>query len=150
VRYLVGIGTYAATDDSIGLRVAEAIAAEGLDKGFTAIDLGGNLLDLLHYLGDGIERVLVVDAARMGREPGEHQLFTLAHARTRKELAGFSTHEDDLAKVLELARALGRPLPPITVLGIEPADVSSGMGLSPALEARFREYVVAAVGFFGG
>lgn len=149
MRYLVGIGTYAAMDDSIGLRVAEAIAAEGLDEGFTAIDLGGNLLDVLHYLDEGVGQVLVVDAARMGREPGEYALFALEHASTRKKLAGFSTHEDDLLKALELGTALGQPLPPITVLGIEPADVSGGMGLSPTLEARFREYVEAAVGFFG-
>lgn len=150
MRYLIGIGTYLGLDDSIGLRIAETIAEEGLDRGFTAIDLGGNLLDLVHYLGEGTEEVLVVDCARMGLEPGAFAFFTPDDVATRKDLAGISTHEGDLLKVLELAASLGTPLPSVTVMGIEPAEVREETGLSPALEARFREYVDAAAGFFGG
>jgi hydrogenase maturation protease len=148
VRYLVGIGTYHGRDDSIGLRVAEAIAERGLDVGFSAIDLGGNLLDLVHYLGEETTNVLVVDAARMGRAPGERALFAPADVVTEKLAAGISTHEGDLLKVLEFASALGQPLPPITILGIEPAELGEGAGLSDALASRFEEYVAAAVGFF--
>jgi hydrogenase maturation protease len=145
VRYLVGIGTYLSGDDAIGLRVAEAIAAEGLDCGFTAIELSGSLLDLVHYLGEGVERVLIVDCARMGLEPGAYAFFTPGAAETRKSLAGFSTHEGDLMKVLALAAALGAPMPEITVLGIEPADVTPRAELSLALEGRLGEYVAMAV-----
>lgn len=148
MRCLIGIGNYSGYDDSIGLRVIEAVAEAGLDRGFTAIELGGNLLDLLHYLDEGVDCVLVVDSARMGKAPGEYALFTPEAAITRKELAGFSTHEGDLLKVLELAGSLGRPLPPITVLGIEAETITTGIGLSRTLEARLGEYVAAAVGFF--
>ena len=150
MRYLVGIGTYHGRDDSIGLRVAEAIAERGLDRGFSAIDLGGDLLDLVHYLNEETEAVLVVDAARMGRTPGEHVFFTPADVTTCKPAAGVSTHEGDLIKVLEFAAALGRPLPPVTILGVEPAELGDGAELSDALASRFEEYVTAAVGFFGG
>lgn len=149
MRYLIGIGNYSGYDDSIGLRVVEALAEAGLDRDFTAIELGGNLLDLLHYLDEDVEGVLVVDSARMGRTPGEFVFFTPEMATTRKELAGFSTHEGDLLKVLELAASLGRPLPPITVLGIEAETITTGIGLSPTLEARLEEYVAAAVDFLG-
>jgi hydrogenase maturation protease len=148
MRYLIGIGTYTARDDSIGLRIAETIAAEGLDRDFRAIDLGGNLLDLLHYLDEEAESVLVADSARMGLAPGGFAFFEPEQVSSTKALAGFSTHEDDLLKVLELARSLGQPLPPITILGIEPADVSPEVGLSPALERRFGEYIDAVLGFF--
>jgi hydrogenase maturation protease len=149
MQYLVGVGTYAGFDDSIGLRVAEAVAEAGLDRGFRAIELGGNLLDLLHYLDAGTERVLVVDSARMGLAPGECAFFEPAAAETRKELAGFSTHEGDLMKVLELATSLGRPLPPITILGIEPDIIRNEIGLSETLAARMHEYIAEAVAFFG-
>lgn len=148
MRYLVGIGTYHGRDDSIGLRVAEAIAERGLDRGFSAIDLGGNLLDLVHYLGEDTEAVLVVDAAHMGRAPGEHALFEPADVVTRKPAAGVSTHEGDLVKVLEFAAALGHPLPPVMILGIEPAELGEGAELSDALASRFDEYVAVAVGYF--
>lgn len=147
MRYLIGIGTYNGLDDSIGLRVAERIAAEGLDREFTAIELGGNLLDLLHYLDADTERVLIVDSARMGRAPGEYAFFEPERVESRKELAGFSTHEGDVLKVLELAASLGQPLPPITILGIEPERIAEGMELSAALMEQLDGYVAAAVTF---
>lgn len=147
MRYLVGIGNYYGFDDSIGLRVAEAIGDRGLDRGFRAIDLGGNLLDLVHYLGAEVEQVLIVDSARMGSAPGEFAFFTPDDVTSRKHTPGFSTHEGDLLKVLEFAESLGEPLAPITILGIEPAETKMEPGLSAQLEERFEEYVDAAVSF---
>lgn len=149
MRYLIGIGNYTGFDDSIGLRVAEVVGEAGLDVGFRAIDLGGNILDLLHYIGEDAEQVLIVDSARMGLEPGAHAFFAPDAVETRKELAGFSSHEGDLVKVLEFAAALGGPLAPITILGIEPDEIRAEVGLSATLERRMDEYVAAAVAFFG-
>jgi hydrogenase maturation protease len=149
VRYLVGIGNYNGFDDSIGLRIAETIGERGLDRDFRAIDLGGNLLDLVHYLGADSEGVLVVDSARMGRTPGEWLFFEPAEVTTRRATGGLSTHEGDLLKVLEFAVALGEPLAPVTIMGIEPAQIRDEAGLSPELAARFEEYVAVAVGFLG-
>jgi len=148
VRYLIGTGNYAGFDDSIGLRVAETIADDGVDHGFRVIDLGGNLLDLIHYLDSGSEAVLIVDSARMGMAPGEYAFFGPEQVQTRKQLAGFSTHEGDLLKVLDLAASLGRQLPTVTILGIEPEEIRTEVGLSAALASRLEEYVLAALGFF--
>jgi hydrogenase maturation protease len=148
VRYLIGIGNYYGRDDSVGLRIAEHIGESGLDTGFRAVDLGGNLLDLVHYLDAETEQVLIVDSARMGLVPGEYEFFVPEQATSRKALAGLSTHEGDLLKVLEFAAAMGGALPPITILGIEPAELRDEPGLSAELESRFKEYVVAALAFF--
>ncbi len=149
MRYLIGIGTYMGLDDSIGLRIAEGIAARGLDRGFRAIELPGNLLDLLHYFGPDTADMLVVDSARMGLAPGEYRFFSPDDVVTRKSLDGISTHEGDLMKVFEFARELGVAVPPVTLLGIEPAEIAPEMGLSAVLDARFDEYLAAAAGFFG-
>jgi hydrogenase maturation protease len=149
VRYLIGIGNYYGRDDSIGLRIAEHIGESGLDTGFRAVDLGGNLLDLVHYLDEDSEQVLIVDSARMGLEPGDFKFFAPQQAASHKALGGFSTtHEGDLLKVLEFAAAIGGELPPITILGVEPAELRDEPGLSSELESRFDEYVVAALAFF--
>ncbi|MBN2247530.1 MAG: hydrogenase maturation protease [Coriobacteriia bacterium] len=148
MRYLIGIGTYMGMDDSIGLRIAEAIAERGLDRGFRAIDLPGNLLDVLHYFDADTEVVLVVDSARMGLEPGAYRFFSAEDVVTHKALDGISTHEGDLMKVLDLARELDLDIPPITLLGIEPAVIEPEMGLSPDLEREFDTYLDVAVGFF--
>lgn len=147
MRYLIGIGTYAGFDDSIGLRVVEEVSARGLDRDFRAIEMGGNVLDLVHYLDDETGAVLIVDTAKMGKAPGEWALFEPADVNTRKQLPGISTHEGDVLKVLELAASLGSPVPPVTFLGIEPADIHQEVGLSDALAVRLDEYVEAAVDF---
>jgi len=149
MRYLIGIGTYMGLDDSIGLRIAEEVAARGLDRGFRAIELPGNLLDLLHYFGPDTADMLVVDSARMGLAPGEYRFFLPDDVVTRKSLEGISTHEGDLMKVFELARELSVTVPPVTLMGIEPATIVPEMGLSRVLEERFGEYLAAAAGFFG-
>ena len=148
MRYLIGTGNYTGFDDSIGLRVAETIAEDGVDHGFRVIDLGGNLLDLVHYLDSGTDTVLIVDCARMGMEPGEYLLFAPDQVKTRKELGGVSTHEADLLRVLDLAASLGRELPTVTILGIEPEEIRAEVGLSATLANRMGEYVRAALDFF--
>ena len=147
MRYLIGIGNYFGGDDSIGLRIAEAIGERGLDRDFRAIDLGGNLLDLVHYLDEATEQVLIVDSARMGLAPSDYAFFTPDRVASRKQLSGISSHEGDLLKVLELAAAMGGSLAPVTILGIEPSELRDEPGLSYELEARFDEYVDAAVKF---
>jgi hydrogenase maturation protease len=148
VRYLIGIGNYYELDDSIGLRVAEAIGDRGLDRGFRAIDLGGNLLDLVHYIGEETEQVLIVDSARMGLATGEYAFFAPGQVASRKRVGTMSTHEGDLLKVLEFAGSLDGSLPPITIMGIEPAEVRGEPGLSAPLADRFEVYVEAAVAHF--
>jgi len=145
VRYLIGLGNYLAGDDGVGVHVVEHVVAEGLDRGFTALDLATNALDLVAYLGPDTEAVLVVDAAYLGLEPGEFRIFSPDEVETQKELAGFSTHEGDPLKVVELARAMGYPIPALAVMGIEPCRVEHGTELSERLRGRLAEYAAAAI-----
>ncbi len=147
MRYLIGIGNYYGLDDSIGLRLAEWIGDRELPEGCRAIDLGGNLLDVVHYLGADVERALIVDSARMGLEPGDYAFFSPDQVASRKQTGGVSTHEGDLMKVLEFAAATGELRAPVTIMGIEPAAISDEPGLSEVLAARFDEYVGAAMEF---
>ncbi len=146
MRYLIGFGNYTASDDSIGVRLVEAIAERGLDAGFRAVDLATNSLNLLAYLQTDTEAVLIVDSARMGEPPGTVRFFAPADVHARTPQGGVSTHEGDVLHVLELAASLGYPAPRLLIMGIEPASVAPGIGLSPPLAERFEEYVVTAVG----
>jgi hydrogenase maturation protease len=147
LKYLIGAGSHAASDDGIGLRVAEKAAGDGLDAkhGFQAVALRGGWVDLLGYFEPGTEAILVVDSARMGLEPGSIRFFTPEEAESVKAPGGISTHGGDLFESLALARAAGVAVPPLTFMGIEPFSVEPGMGLSPALETRLGEYVSLAV-----
>ncbi|HBL19055.1 MAG: hypothetical protein A2X36_13705 [Elusimicrobia bacterium GWA2_69_24] len=149
MRYLIGAGTYAAFDDSIGLRIVEHVAEKGLERGFSAVDLSAGALALMPYLDKTTEHILLVDTAKMGLAPGSYLFFAPEQVVSRKPLGGISTHEDDILKVLELARATGHHIPPITLMGIEPETVRPGFGLSPVLAERFAGYVAEAVARIG-
>lgn len=150
MRYLIGLGNYLAGDDGVGVHVLERVVAGGLDRGFTAVDLGANALNMVAYLGPETEAIVVVDAAYLGLEPGEFRIFTPDEVETTKELAGFSTHEGDPLKVLELARSAGYAIPPFAVMGIEPRTVEHGAPLSEPVRERLPEYAVAAVEHLAG
>lgn len=146
MRYLVGLGNYTAGDDGVGPRIVDYIVAEGLDRGFTAVDLSTSALDLIAYLDPDTEAVLVVDAARLGLGPGEHLIFTPDQVETQKQTGTLSTHEGDVLKVLDLARTAGYPAPAFAIMGIEPQSMQSGdLELSERLAARMPEYAARAI-----
>jgi hydrogenase maturation protease len=94
--------------------------------------------------------ILLVDAAEIGAAAGEYRFFAPSAVATQKSLAGISTHEGDVLRVLELARQTGLPIPPLVVMGIQPRSLAPGMELSPELEARLGEYAAAAAARLAG
>ena len=64
----------------------------------------------------------------MGLAPGDVRFFTPDEVETTKALAGISTHEGDVLKVLELARAAGYTVPRLRIMGIEPATLERRRG----------------------
>jgi len=99
-----------------------------------ALDGGAGGLDLLPVL-EGWKRAVIVDAADVGREPGQFVRFTPAQARLTEAADRFSLHHAGLSEVLALANALGQALPEIVIFGVQPAEVGWKEGLSPAVEA---------------
>lgn len=145
MRYIIGIGNYRMADDSIGLRIVEHIVQNGMGKGFEAVGIADEGMRLLSYLENETERIVLIDAVDLGLAAGEYRLFAPGDVQTTKAAQGLTTHEGDALKILELARKLGYPIPPLTILGIQPGDLGSGMELSPALEERFHTYLEIAL-----
>jgi len=120
-----------AGDDAVGPRVIEHVVANGLDRGFVAVDLSTDALSLVAYLNVDTEAVLVVDAAHLGLAPGDFRFFSPDEVETQKELSGLTTHEGDALKVVELARGAGYPIPPLPGQRLRepiPQDVQSPAG----------------------
>jgi len=146
MRYLIGAGNYSMSDDGIGLHIIEYIAGHGLARGFEAIDLAAGALGILSYLDPSTEKLLIVDCMKSNRRPGEHFFFSPGDVMTRKQLAGFSTHEDDILKTLKLAAAAGHHIPPVRIMGIEPSETGPAMELSAVLRGRLDSYAQLAIG----
>ncbi len=145
MRYLIGVGNCTASDDGVGPRIVELIAEQGLERGFRAIDLSSDTFSLVSYLEPATEAILIVDSALMGLPPGETRFFSPSEAGAPTPPAALSTHQSDILAVLELARMVGYPVPPLAIMGIEPATVAPGMSLSPAIADRVSAYAAAAI-----
>lgn len=145
MKYIAGVGNYSMYDDSIGIKVVEYIEEKNLDKGFKALDLSANILNLVSYFEEKTELILIVDTGKLGLNPGDYMFFRPEEAQTVKVTGNISTHEGDLLKVIELADATGSYIPEILIMGIEPESVKEEFGLSEVLQERLGEYAEAAI-----
>ena len=141
MKYVIGIGTYAGGDDSIGLKIIEYMDKNYPRRDFELIDMSDNGLNIFAYFNPDTSMILFVDCVKMGKNPGEHLFFTLDQVESSKELANISTHEGDMIKIFGLARELDYKIPPVKFLGIEPLEINTSMELSPLLASKIPEYV---------
>jgi len=140
----LGLGNPLRGDDGVGPRLVEELTRRRLPEGVMALDGGTGGLDLLQVL-EGWQRVVVVDAADVGREPGQFVRFTPDQARLAQAAERFSLHHAGLGEVLALANALGRALPHMVIFGVQPAEVGWREGLSPAVETALSALVDAVL-----
>jgi hydrogenase maturation protease len=141
---ILGLGNPLRGDDGIGPRVIEALNRRELPAGVTALDAGTGGLGLLQVL-EGWERAIIVDAADVGREPGQFARFTPDEARFVGSQDATSLHNAGLAEALALAGALGQPLPELVIFGVQPEKIGWGDGLSPAVETALPDLVDAVL-----
>lgn len=133
-KIVLGLGNTLNRDEGLGVHALRALEAhcgpqpdlEFLDGG----TLGLNLLPLV----ESCSHLLVLDAANAGRPPG-----TLIELR-REEIplyAGLkmSQHQLTFQEALGLANIRGKLPPYLHLVGAQPADLSIGLELSPAVSA---------------
>jgi hydrogenase maturation protease len=141
MRYILGLGNYAMGDDSIGLRIIEHIADNNLEDGFEAIEIGNNGMNVLTYFEEDTEQIVVVDAVDFGGNPGDCISFSPDEVESKKIVGNVSTHEGDILKLIELAKQIGQPIPPIRILAVQPKNMKMSDCISPELQGNFDKYV---------
>ncbi len=145
---VLGMGNPILSDDAVGLLVAQRFAERPMPDGVEVLESeqgGLRLLDLVR----GFTRLIIIDALKSGRTPGEVTIFTEADFAGGHRYG--SAHSISLRTALELGRQLGYDMPErVTVFAIEADDVETfGERLSPpvaAAAARVVELVEAEVG----
>jgi hydrogenase maturation protease len=130
---VLGLGNLLLRDDGLGLRLLEALAAEGLPAEF--LDGGTQGLALLSHLA-GRRTLIILDAVALGAPPGTvHVLQGDSISAHHAVIA----HGSNALELLAAARLIGDLPPSVTIFGIEPECISTGIGLSPAVEAAIPE-----------
>lgn len=131
---ILGLGNPLRGDDGVGPRLVEELTRRNLPEGVKALDGGTGGLDLLR-LFERWKRVVIVDAADVGREPGEYVRFTPDEVRLAGASSALSLHHAGLSEVLTLAEALDLDLPEMVIFGVQPAEIGWREGLSPPVAA---------------
>jgi hydrogenase maturation protease len=139
---LVGVGNVLHHDDGVGIRAAEVMASLPLPPEVEVYDAGTAGPEMAAVLA-GRELVVVVDALHAEAEPGT--VFRLAAEDLRPAVhTGLSLHELHLLDALKETRLLGSAPARLVVFAVQVEDVSTGIGLSLAVEAALERVLAAA------
>jgi hydrogenase maturation protease len=162
---VLGLGNPLQQDDGVGIRVIEELERRELPSHVEVMDGGTPGVGLINLL-EGRTRVVIVDAAEMGRQPGEIVRFSFGCAQDRhaedkmlkchseprpKRRRGgsaeslFSLHHSGVADALALAGALNVPLPEIVVYGVQPGQLGWGEELSNEVATAIPSLVEAII-----
>jgi hydrogenase maturation protease len=133
---VIGVGSVLRADDAIGIRVVEGLRAltgrdpDAIPGGARLVDGGILGLDLLPDVREARGLVLV-DAVRLGGLAGTVSVLDGDAISAADSPADRSTGA--LGELLATARLMGWLPGPVSMVGIEVADIGFGVGLSPAV-----------------
>ncbi len=102
---ILGLGNPLQGDDGVGCRVAQELERRTLPNDVEAVDGGTPGVGLVN-LFEGRRRVILIDAAEMGLEPGTVKRFRPEDVLLTGSTNRFSLHRTGVADALNLARAL--------------------------------------------
>jgi hydrogenase maturation protease len=135
---ILGLGNVLRGDDGAGPAVIEWLDQQALPAEVEAVDGGTAGLDIVSTLM-GHERAIIVDAANVGRAPGEWARFTPDVARLRDNDTTLSLHSAGLAQALALGAALNVLPPTIIIYGVQPQNLDWSPQLSAEVQAAVPE-----------
>jgi len=90
-------------------------------------------MNLLHLLAQ-FDIVMLIDAVDFQGKPGDVRVFSLKDIQSQKKPMILSIHDSDFLNILRLSQELEELPETLVIFGIQPRDVSHGLGLSKEIE----------------
>lgn len=137
---IIAVGNSLYGDDGIGEAVLEQIREKNLLPGAELIDVGTDALSMIDHFSDDMFHI-VVDAAKMGLEPGDVACFAPDQVGLRINWDHLSLHGFGLAETFNMARGIGRMPGRLKVIGVEPGSIIIDQGLSAEVSAAIPRVV---------
>ena len=138
---VLGLGNPLMSDEGIGIYLINRLAE--LSEQFPEVDFfdaGTGGITLLH-LFEGRDRAIIIDCAYMDEEPGRMRKFTPDQVKSVKQLAHQSLHEQDIMKIIEMAKIMEQCPKEIVLFGIQPKTITLGQIISKELEKNIDSYI---------
>ncbi len=141
---ILGVGNIILSDEAVGVRAVEALAAAyELPPGVQALDGGTSSMEMLDEIAN-LDLLIVVDALKAGKPQGT--LLRLAGDEVpvffRQKL---SPHQIGLSDVLASLEFAGSRPKDMVVIGVEAENFSLGLEMTPAIAARLPKLVAMVV-----
>jgi len=140
---VIGLGNLLLSDEGIGVHLIRRLS-EHQDEfpSVDFIDAGTGGMTMLHLIANR-KKTIIIDCAKMGKEPGTIKRFDPADVQTIKKLTHFSLHEADILQIINLSKQLGECPDQIVIFGIEPESLELGQNLSKTLSDKIDLYMSA-------
>ncbi len=116
-------------DEGVGIHATKSLRALDWPDNIDIIDAGVPSLALLHMI-DGRKLAIIIDCADFNGAPGEIKTFKPDDVTNPHDEKKASLHAADLLTTFNIAAEAGITLPPVWIVGIQPAAVEMKMELS--------------------
>lgn len=150
---VLGLGNVLMGDDGFGPYLAQFLrAAYELPEGLSVEELGTPGFDLVPHLA-GLDAVIILDAVQAPALPGDVRVYRRDQILRHAPGPRVSPHDPALKEALLLADLAGEAPEEVTLIGVVPARVDTGPGLSRAVKAALPQAAaevvrhLAALGF---
>jgi hydrogenase maturation protease len=131
---VAGVGNVFQRDDAFGVEVIRLLEGRPRPPGVKVADFGIRGVHLVYELLDGCDLFVLVDAAQRGCAPGTVTVLEVEPEHLPSPNGVMDAHGLAPDQVFAMLAALGgRPGRSLVVV-CEPADVSTGMGLSDQVQ----------------
>lgn len=148
---IIGLGNPLRSDDGVGVRLAQMLATHPLPPSVEVVDGGTLGLGIVNVM-EGRRRVILVDAADLGKSPGQFARFTLdeTHLLDEAHLPSdndqqLSVHGAGLREALLLAHALEMLPGQVIIFGVQPASLEWDDTLTPQVEKTLPDLLAAVL-----
>lgn len=134
-RILVaGLGNMFCTDDAFGVSVVARLAEQSWPDGVEVQDFGIRGIHLAYQLLEPYDLVVLIDTVHREGPPGTVYVVEAEPDPEPGPEVSMDAHDLGPDAVLSLVPRLGGTLGRVVVVGCEPADLGTGIGLTPSVQ----------------
>ncbi len=137
---ILGVGNLILSDDGVGIHAVRLLQEKvKIDESVQVIDGGTCGLDLLQYL-EGIDRLIVLDAAKPNQSPGKLTRITGEKVPAYLSIKT-SPHEIGLPELLFAAKLSNIYPKEVVIYCVEAYSLDTGIELSPLVESQVENLI---------
>jgi len=138
---IVGVGNVLLKDEGIGVHVVRALQEMSLASPNGEVEVvDGGTSPSAFDSAEGADKLIIVDAARGGGEPGTIYRFAPDELSGGPKLL-YSLHDLGLLDGLMMMESVGNAPRETVIIGVEPAEVDWGLELTPTLAGKLPDVV---------